>query len=696
MLENGKLATLNMKDILPNRFQPRIHFDEQKLNELSDSIRKYGLIQPIVVRQIGTKYEIIAGERRYKASSLANKETIPAIIVTLSDRDSEEIALLENVQREDLTPIEEAVSYKRILDAGYISQEELAKKIGKSQIAILTKMRLLNLDDIVQDALLHGKISERHARSLLKIKNNEKQVEMLNRIINERLTVKMTDKEINKMLETDKQELETLSTSDKPVRRAIPVASHRIIKVNPPKELVDKLNNKKEERVDTMDIDKILEEAQDIAPNEEAKPAADMDSLMAQNPNTMTSPLITNEEPIVPPTEPTVEPGKFVTPVVEASQQTESVPTSGVSFDSVFNQNAANNVAPVNGVQDNSLNQGNNLGVVDNMAQSPASPVGVAAPNMDLPPVMNNNMVNETVSASNAEVSPVISEPVMETTPVTEPALAPTPLENVQSNSVPSPVANDNLNQMNMENTVNSLASEVTPEVAANNTPSTVWPGDNVTTVNNNLESVMPNVSDNNLNNVAPVNPVMPEAPAFNMPSGNEIPTVKTEPISIPTEPIVNPMMPEAPVSNPLVETPMNSQPTTNMENMASNIGGAPLNNEVTPLVPTEPVLNTEPILTPDEIQTPILPGIPGAPAATPTEPAVNMNIPDDSILEETPNMQTPEQINNKLDNSANFRQVINIIRNSVSEIEKLGFYIDTDEIDLGDKYQVTFKIEKQ
>ena len=206
MLENGKIETLNMKDILPNRFQPRIRFDEVKLNELAESIRKYGLIQPIVVRKIGTKYEIIAGERRFKASSLANKETIPAIIVTLSDRDSEEIALLENVQREDLTPIEEAVSYKRILDVGYITQEELAKKIGKSQSAIANKIRLLNLDDIVQDALLHGKISERHARSLLKIHSNEKQIFMLNRIINERLTVKMTDHEIKELLAENGEE----------------------------------------------------------------------------------------------------------------------------------------------------------------------------------------------------------------------------------------------------------------------------------------------------------------------------------------------------------------------------------------------------------------------------------------------------------------------------------------------------------
>ncbi len=198
-----KVVELNLGDVLPNRFQPRIKFDEESINELAASIRKYGVIQPIVVRQIGDKYEIIAGERRYKASVIAGKETIPAIIYDLSDKDSVEIALLENVQREDLTPIEKAVSYKKILDMGYINQEDLAQKIGKSQSSIANTLRLLNLAEEVQEALLETKISERHARSLLKIKDEKQQVMMLNRIINERLTVRKTDEEIEKMFKEE-------------------------------------------------------------------------------------------------------------------------------------------------------------------------------------------------------------------------------------------------------------------------------------------------------------------------------------------------------------------------------------------------------------------------------------------------------------------------------------------------------------
>ena len=195
-----KVVELNIQDVLPNRFQPRIKFNEEAINELSKSIKEHGVIQPIVVRPIGDKYEIIAGERRYKASCMAELKTIPAIITDLNDKDSAEVALIENVQRENLTPIEEAISYKKILDMGYITQDALASKLGKTQSTVANKLRLLNLDDEVQEALLNEKISERHARSLLKLQNKEQQRQLLNKIISERLTVRRADEEIEKML----------------------------------------------------------------------------------------------------------------------------------------------------------------------------------------------------------------------------------------------------------------------------------------------------------------------------------------------------------------------------------------------------------------------------------------------------------------------------------------------------------------
>lgn len=195
-----KVVELDVNDVLPNRFQPRIKFNEDSINELSESIKEHGVIQPIVVRSMGDKYEIIAGERRYKASLLAGKRTIPAVITNLNDKDSAEVALIENVQRKDLTPIEEAISYKKILDMGYLTQEELAVKLGKTQSTVANKLRLLNLDEEVQEAVLEEKISERHARSLLKLSDVNEQRKMLNKIIENRLTVRKTDEEIAKVL----------------------------------------------------------------------------------------------------------------------------------------------------------------------------------------------------------------------------------------------------------------------------------------------------------------------------------------------------------------------------------------------------------------------------------------------------------------------------------------------------------------
>lgn len=214
-----KVVELDVNDVLPNRFQPRIKFNEDSINELCESIKEHGVIQPIVVRSMGDKYEIIAGERRYKASLLAGKRTIPAVITNLNDKDSAEVALIENVQRKDLTPIEEAISYKKILDMGYLTQEELAVKLGKTQSTVANKLRLLNLDEEVQEAVLEEKISERHARSLLKLSDVNQQRKMLSKIIENRLTVRRTDEEIAKVLNGEADDEEQ---NEKEMVKAIP------------------------------------------------------------------------------------------------------------------------------------------------------------------------------------------------------------------------------------------------------------------------------------------------------------------------------------------------------------------------------------------------------------------------------------------------------------------------------------------
>ena len=196
-----------VEDIIPNRFQPRLSFDDTSLNDLALSIKQHGIIQPLVLRRKNDKYEIIAGERRFKAAKLAGLASVPAVISNLDDNASAEVAIVENIQRKDLTAIEEAKSFQALLDKGYMTQDELARKMGLSQSAISNKLRLLTLDESVQEAILSEKISERHARTLLKVPSHEKQKELLNKIINERLTVKQLEDEIKNMELTPNNEI---------------------------------------------------------------------------------------------------------------------------------------------------------------------------------------------------------------------------------------------------------------------------------------------------------------------------------------------------------------------------------------------------------------------------------------------------------------------------------------------------------
>lgn len=274
-----EVKILNLDDILPNRFQPRIKFNEIAILELAESIKEHGVIQPIVVRKISDKYEIIAGERRYKASVLAGKTTIPAIITTLDDKNSSEIALIENVQRQDLTPIEEAISYKKILDMGYLNQSELAEKLGKTQSTIANKIRLLNLSEEVQEALLEQRISERHARSLLKLNESQQEI-MLDRIIKERLTVRKTDEEIKKMLESGTSTTLKEQMIDSPV------------------EVLDLDFERKEEQ--KMNEELNIPTQQIIEPIEEIQPTSNTWNMEPQTNGVNQTPQIMDVKPISP------------------------------------------------------------------------------------------------------------------------------------------------------------------------------------------------------------------------------------------------------------------------------------------------------------------------------------------------------------------------------------------------------------
>ncbi len=257
-----KVLYIPVEDILPNRFQPRLAFNEKELNDLANSIIKYGVIQPIVVRKIGEKYEIIAGERRYKASCLAGLKRIPAIMNNTDDDTSAEIALLENLQRKNLTVIEEAQSYKKLMNRGF-TQDDIAQKLGVSQSSVANRLRLLNLPKEVQDALLYNKISERHARTLLSLSNKDLQINLLNRIINEKLTVKQTEDEVSMILNKDSNhfdipkdiELFLNPQKNKPTEE-IKIDVPQVIDINEQKKLEP--DNEKSELVEYKDDREII------------------------------------------------------------------------------------------------------------------------------------------------------------------------------------------------------------------------------------------------------------------------------------------------------------------------------------------------------------------------------------------------------------------------------------------------------
>ena len=204
--DKDEVVQIYLDDIIPNRFQPREVFDEKALKELAVSIKEHGVIQPIIVRNVNGKYEIIAGERRYKASALAGLTKIPAIVRDLDDKESSKVALLENLQRKNLNPIEEARTYQKILEIDQMTQEELAKTMGKSQSAVANKIRLLSLSEDVQQALLKEEISERHARALINIPDAKKQKEMLKKVIAEKMSVRVLEEEIKKMYPNEEKE----------------------------------------------------------------------------------------------------------------------------------------------------------------------------------------------------------------------------------------------------------------------------------------------------------------------------------------------------------------------------------------------------------------------------------------------------------------------------------------------------------
>ncbi len=199
IVEKPTEVKLKINQIEPNREQPRKYFDEESIQELTESIRQFGVLQPLIVRDRGDYYEIIAGERRWRAAMAAGLKEVPVIIREMTEQEVIEISLIENIQRENLNPIEEAAAFKRLLTEFQLTQEEVAERVSKSRTAVTNSMRLLKLDERVQQMVIDKMLTTGHARALLAVEDHDLQFQIGNRIFNERLSVREVEKLVKKI-----------------------------------------------------------------------------------------------------------------------------------------------------------------------------------------------------------------------------------------------------------------------------------------------------------------------------------------------------------------------------------------------------------------------------------------------------------------------------------------------------------------
>ena len=199
MDDKGRILMLKLDLVQPNKEQPRKTFDEEKINELAESIKNYGVLQPLLVQKNDSFYEIIAGERRWRAAKAAGLKEVPAVLKEYSKQEAMEISLIENVQRADLNPIEEALGYRQLIDEFGLTQEEIAVRVAKSRTAITNTMRLLKLDEQIQNMLVQGVITSGHARALLSLEDTQMQLKAAKEILDKKLSVRETEKLVKRM-----------------------------------------------------------------------------------------------------------------------------------------------------------------------------------------------------------------------------------------------------------------------------------------------------------------------------------------------------------------------------------------------------------------------------------------------------------------------------------------------------------------
>ena len=709
-----EVLILNIDDVLPNRFQPRIKFKEENINELAESIKEHGVIQPIVVRKISDKYEIIAGERRYKASILAGKTTIPAIVTDLDDKNSAEVALIENVQRQNLTPIEEAISYKKILDMGYINQTDLAEKLGKTQSTIANKLRLLNLDEEVQEALLNEKISERHARSLLKLDKN-KQVEMLNRIISERMTVRKTDEEINKILNNNSEEKQEVN---------IPSLN----KVDENNSEIEVLNFNLDEQESSKENE--LEKTMEIPPITEKE----VNNTMNENQNINSIPELNNQ-------------------VQDNNFNTENVLNNQVQDNNFNTENVLNNQAQNNNINnENTLNnQNSNINEIPSVNSFNAQEISVENQNntfnnntINVPNLNQQNLNQQNLNNNQIEVPNVIQQEsnndVSEISDNVSQNLNNTENQfNIPSDPIIEPETNQDSSFNVQNNNFNfSQQLDVTPSEDDNISP--VTPVEEVNVGQNPIDiASLPSNNQQESPTPVEINPMMEQPESndsnpsgggkffnmFNMNNQNYVDDIENKEVNMNFEeqnqPAANPFnfnfdpinqpssqtnestinssnQPQSNIATPDIFS--NTGISNNMDNsvqQTSNINESNninlQNNQIENSDNEDPFQNKlnpytlnddEQFTNPAEMQNQIQPEVTnqGIMQQPNVQPSLNqkqaINVPQEKFV------------------TGNLRTAINTIRECADTIEKYGFNIETEELDFEDSYQVTFKIAKK
>ena len=691
-----EVLILNIDDVLPNRFQPRIKFKEENINELAESIKEHGVIQPIVVRKISDKYEIIAGERRYKASILAGKTTIPAIVTDLDDKNSAEVALIENVQRQNLTPIEEAISYKKILDMGYINQTDLAEKLGKTQSTIANKLRLLNLDEEVQEALLNEKISERHARSLLKLDKN-KQVEMLNRIISERMTVRKTDEEINKILNNNSEEKQEVNI---PSLNKVDENNSEIEVLN--FDLDEQESSKENELEKTMEIPPITEKEVNNIMNENQNinsipelnnqvqdnsfNTENISNNQVQDNNFNTENVLNNQVQNSNINEiPSVN--SFNNQEIPVENQNNTFNNNTINMQNLNQQDLTNNQIEVsnvmqqesnNNVSEISDNTSQNLNNTENQFNIPSEPIIEPETNQD----SNFNVQNNNFNFSQQlDVTPPEDNNVSSVTPVEEVNVGQNPIDiaslpsNNQQES-PAPVEINPMMEQPESNDSNPSGGGKFFNMFNMNNQNYVDDIENKEVNMNFEEQNQPSANPFNFN-FDPINQSTPQTNESTVNSSNQPQSNIATPDIFSNTGISNNM------DNSIQQTSnINESNNMNLQNnqIENSDNEDPFQNKLNPYT----LNDDEQFTNPAEMQNQMQPEVTNQEFVQQpnVQPALNqnqaINVPQEKFV------------------TGNLRTAINTIRECADTIEKYGFNIETEELDFEDSYQVTFKIAKK